>query len=61
MCSLVTFRSLIALAIVTVVAASLVISWDRYASGIAAQGMPSCVAPPSGLVNWWPGDGHAVD
>jgi hypothetical protein len=22
---------------------------------------PTCVAPPSGLVSWWPGDGNATD
>src|SRR5437867_10003102 len=22
---------------------------------------PSCVAPPSGMVSWWPGDGNADD
>ena len=24
-------------------------------------GAGGCVAPPSGLVGWWPGDGHALD
>jgi hypothetical protein len=35
--SLVTYRSLIALAIVTVVTVLLVIPWDRYTSNVAAQ------------------------
>ena len=56
-----TSRSLIALASVALVAVALVLSWDRYAANAAAQGSPSCVAPPSGMVSWWTGDGNAND
>src|SRR5437016_1327803 len=27
----------------------------------ASAGPTSCVAPPSGLVGWWPGEGNAKD
>lgn len=56
-----TFRSLVALAIVALAAVSLAMSWDRSALGVAAQGSPVCVTPPSGMVSWWPGDGNAND
>jgi hypothetical protein len=35
------------------------ISLFRADSHAAAQGV--CVQPPSGMINWWPGDGHAND
>jgi len=28
---------------------------------LAAQVLPSCVRPPSGIVAWWPGEGNADD
>ncbi len=31
------------------------------ASLFNAQGLPACVAPPAGLVSWYPGDGDAAD
>jgi len=43
------------------VAVSLLALWDHHTSGIAAQAPPSCIAPASGLVSWWPGDGNTVD
>jgi hypothetical protein len=32
-----------------------------YVAPIVAKGSPSCVAPPSDMVSWWPGDGNAYD
>ena len=32
-----------------------------YVEPMVAEGSPSCVAPPSGMVSWWPGDGNAND
>src|SRR4051812_476779 len=31
------------------------------ATGAAFGTAPSCIAPPAGLVGWWPGDGDAND
>lgn len=59
--SLVTYRSFAALTIVVIAAALLAAVWDRHGAGIAAQGTPSCVTPPSGLVSWWPAGGHTFD
>lgn len=57
--SLVNCRSLTALAFVIVATVSLVILWDRYAPGVAAQS--TCVQPPSGMVSWWPAGNHTFD
>src|SRR5689334_3178680 len=59
--SSITSRLLIAIALATMVAVSLVTSLIRHAPRVAAQRSPACVAPPSGMVSWWPGDGNAND
>jgi hypothetical protein len=33
---------------------------DGFSSATLAQGQ-SCIAPPSGMVGWWPGDDNALD
>jgi hypothetical protein len=32
-----------------------------YAAGAAGKCRPTCTHPPSGLIGWWPGDGHSGD
>ena len=33
----------------------------HHVAPLVAQESPSCVAPPSGMVSWWPGEGNAND
>src|SRR5262245_25202381 len=59
--SLVTSRLITISVSIILTTALLVSALIRHAPRVAAQGSPACVAPPSGLVSWWPGDGNAND
>ena len=37
------------------------VNYGSDALTLSVPGSPSCMPPPSGLVDWWPGDGNAND
>ena len=37
------------------------VNYGSEALTLSVPGSPSCMPPPSGLVDWWPGDGNAND
>ena len=55
-----SLRLLLVLSLLALVSLA-VMSGGEPAPRTAAQGAPTCVTAPSGLVSWWPGDGNAND
>jgi hypothetical protein len=59
--SLVASRLITISALITLTTSLLTLAVIHQAPRATAQGSPACIALPSGLVSWWPGDGHSFD